>query len=214
MKYVARSAHITRRAPSHVVETGVEASRQWTSMVKESPASSTRAHEVEKTISSRGLTGYQVRGRMIAAATLPCWDTHSDPYDRLFYCLIDNSVYQAAHDLVKKGRPPLSHQQALSYSHAMDDILSMVSPVTDITNHIPALSILLLTPIDTIRSSRMELPFTPSLEELSSRVTVDTTTHTFSLYPRVSKDNIATRQSIAAQHRRSFTWFLRGICPW
>lgn len=201
MRYVARKPRISPRRDDAATETGIDALSAWLPMIHVAEIVTSSTYEnVKKAIINRGLNGFQVRAKMMSAHVLPCWKSHQDPYERLLACIVDDEVYKVAHTLLKAGRKSLSHQEALSYAPKMNDILPLVTEFSDIRHHLPSMMILLLSDIGDVRKSAEELSFTPSPEELSTRVGVDTRRTRVPLYPGVSKGNIATKESIARSY--------------
>ena len=142
--------------------------------------------EVVSLAEDGGADFYHMQYYLNLASVLPSISLDADPLDRVEYVMKDLAVKECAQRFIKHSYPTLTHMQAENKAQEMIPIID------DITGGLgdadpAALVVCIMSRKESLIDIKEELPFTPDIYELSSRI--KTTGLSSSLYPAVAKEN-------------------------
>ena len=189
-KLVARDDTVSKKTPRDALD-------EWMSSMGVKSCDTSLYEEVLEIAKDKKANFYHMQHYLHLASVIPCVAAKADPLERIILIFNDVAVRQCAQRFIKQSYPILSHLQAKDKTESMIPVIDSV--VGGIEESDPAAIIIcIMAGKDAIESVAEELPFTPDIYELASRVK-DSTQSYSSLYPSVAKDH----QFTALDYKRS-----------
>lgn len=185
-RYKPQKATVVARDDTRKDKKCSDALKEWMSAMGIDDSDTSKFDEVVSLAEDGSADFYHMQYYLNLASVLPSIGLDVDPLDRVEYVMKDLAVKECAQRFIKHSYPTLTHMQAENKAQEMIPIID------DITGGLgdadpAALVVCIMSRKESLKDIKEELPFTPDIYELSSRI--KTTGLSSSLYPVVAKEN-------------------------